>query len=76
MQLIFSKSVMVSNQCLFACLFVCLFVSDDEDDKKLTKTGVILLALGLCVLAVLLVIAVVACRLHKKSRQRKLYVEV
>lgn len=62
---------------MFVCLFVSLYVSDDEDDKKLTKTGVILLAFGLCMLAVLVVVAVVACRLHKKTiRQRQDYDEV
>ena len=57
-------------------MFVCLFVSDDDDDKKLTKTGIILLAFGLSMLAVLVVVAVVACRLHKKTRQRQDYDEV
>ena len=64
---------------MFVCLFVSLYVSDAEDDKKLTKTGVILLAFGLCILAVLVavrVVALVACRLHKKTRQRQDYDEV
>lgn len=61
---------------MFICLFVSLYVLDDEDNKKLTKTGVILLALGLCVLVVLAVMAVVAWRFHKKSRQREDYDEV
>ena len=61
---------------MFICLFVSLYVLDDEDNKKLTKTGVILLALGLCVLVVLVVMAVVAWRFHKKSRQREDYAEV
>ena len=60
---------------MFACLFVSLYFSDDEDDKKLTKTGIILLILGLCVLAVL-VAAVLACRLRKTRRQREDYDEV
>ena len=57
-------------------MFVCLFVSDDDDDKKLTKTGIILLAFGLSMLAVLVVVAAVACKLHKKTRQRQDYDEV
>lgn len=55
---------------------VTIKLKDDEDNKKLTKTGVILLALGLCVLVVLAVVAVVAWRFHKKSRQREDYAEV
>ena len=61
---------------MFVCLFVSLYVSGDEDDKKLTKTGVILLVLGLCTLAVLVVMTVVACRLHKKTRQSQEYESV
>ena len=60
---------------MFVCLFVSLYVSDDEDDKKLTKTDVILLALGLCTLAVLVVVFL-ACRFCKKTRQRQEYDEV
>ena len=62
--------IAVSNQCLCACLFLC--VSDDEDDKKLTKAEVALVALGPCTVVALVVIFV-AWRWRKKTRKHKEY---
>ncbi|XP_078379886.1 uncharacterized protein LOC144662814 isoform X1 [Oculina patagonica] len=51
-------------------------IKGDSDDKKLTKTDVILLVFGLCLLAFLIVIGAVGYKWHKRTKKRGLYDEV
>ncbi len=60
----------------FSISYQYLFVSGDSDDKKLTKTDVILLVFGLCLLAFFIVIGAVGYKWHKRSKKRGLYDEV